>query len=213
MKKSTTATYVSTSVLLGMLVVLMIPSSAAGSPTELALFGMATISQQDVNGDTVFTQTVHNRLFDNGEDLLLDGVFKGLTEPADSVQIGAICIGAQIVSTNETDGAGTWNTANNAVSGSTTAKNCITDGTVTKSGQIATVGPLVFTANADGTSDHWLAGDTVTNIAVCAADTGNADIRDCQTSLFAVVSTSSVTLAAGETVTVTYTFSLVSDGT
>ena len=221
MKKSTAATYVSTSVLLGMLVVLMIPSNIAESPSGLALYGMATISQQNANGDTIFTQTVHNQLFDAGEDFLLDNAFKGLTDVADNIDIGSICLSEDATHTSdETDTASTWNTDHDAADdgGASTLTNCRTDGTVTKSGQVATIGPLVFLAKADNSAGtHWFAGtgaaNTVTNIAICQADSGNADVRGCATTLFAVVNTSDVVLDVDETVTVTYTFSLASPGT
>ena len=222
MKKSAAATYVSTSVLLGMLVVLMIPSNIAESPNGLALYGMATISQQNANGDTVFTQTVHNQLFDAGEDFLLDNAFTGLTDVADSIDIGSICLSADATPTSdETTTAATWNADHDAaddVSASAALTNCRTDGTVTKSAQVATVGPLVFTAKADNNAGtHWFAGsgaaNTVTNIAICDAEVIDNEIRGCTTTLFAVVNTSDVVLGVDETVTVTYTFSLASAGT
>jgi len=217
MKKSTAATYVLTSVLLGMLVVLMVPSNVAESPSGLALYGMATISQQNANGDVLFTQTVHNQLFDAGEDFLLDNAFTGLTDVADNIDIGSICLSADPTpDTDETTTASSWNSSHDAAdnASATTLTNCRTDATVTKSAQIATVGPLIFTAKADNAAGtHFYAGDSVESIAVCDASATDADVRGCTTTLFAVVDTSDVILAADETVTVTYQFSLASAGT
>lgn len=210
--KKTTIAYTSTSVLLGLLAVLVIPSGSAESPTGLALHGMGTITQYDQTGNVLFEQTVHNILFDAGEDFILDQAFTGLgSDVADATQIGAICLSADATpSSTETDTASTFNTDN--VRTGTLAKNCKTDAAVGSAGQIATVGPLTFTAGADGTGVNWVGGDTITNIGVCRADTADADVRDCATTLFAVVNTSDVTLANAETVDVTYNFNLASAG-
>lgn len=216
MKNTTTVTYVSTSVLLGMLVMLMVPSNVSASPEGLALYGLATITQQDANGNVIFSQTVHNQLFDEGEDFILANTFTGIADiGTDATQIGSICLGAQSPSTTESDANTAWNSAHDGAdnASASTLTNCRTDGTVTASAQKATVGPLVFTAKADNAAGtHFYAGDTVTNIAVCDADSGDADVRGCTTTLFAVVDTSNVTLAADETVTVTYEFDLASAG-
>ena len=216
MKKSTTITSLSTTALLGMLVVLMVPSNVSATETSgLALYGMATLTQHDVNGDVVFSQTVHNQLFDDGEDFLLNNAFHGLTDDAaEATQIGAICLGAQTPSTDETHTVAAWNSAHDgADNASATAStlNCQT-ATATSSAQVASLAPEAFTAKADN-SGNWYSGDTVLGIAVCQADSGDADVRGCAGTLFAVVNTSDVTLATDETVTVTYQFSLASAGT
>ncbi|MCJ8305558.1 MAG: hypothetical protein HRU07_00745 [Nitrosopumilus sp.] len=157
MKKSTTITYVTTSALLGMLTVLMIPSGIADS-SEFAMYGMATITQQDVDGNTIFEQSVHNRLFDAGEDNIIDNTFTGLTDTADNVDIGAICLGAQTPSTTEGDAAGAWGTAHDAADNASANSgdlNCKTFAITGTSGQIATIGPLTFTANQANNANWW----------------------------------------------------------
>lgn len=204
--------------LLGFLVVLILPANA-DEQTPSFLYGAATLVAYDTYGNEMFSQTVHNQLFDAGEDFMIDQTFTDLGGVAvvDNIQIGAICLSADATpTTNEPDTAGTFNTdhdaADNALAILTT--NCVTDPTVTKASQVVTLGPLTFTAGTpDAATNNWFAGDTVTNIGICDADATNADNRDCDTTLFAVVDTSDVTLADTETVDVTYTFDLSSAGT
>jgi len=89
--------------------------------------------------------------------------------------------------------------------------NCKTFATVTSSAQIATIGPLTFTAGT-GTPNNLFSGEKIHAIGICDADSGDADVRGCTTTLFAVVNTSDVTLADAETVDLTYTFNLASAG-
>ncbi|MCJ8305557.1 MAG: hypothetical protein HRU07_00740 [Nitrosopumilus sp.] len=56
-------------------------------------------------------------------------------------------------------------------------------------------------------------GDTITHIAVCSADSGDADARNCSSVLFAVVDTADVLLGDGESVTITYNFDISSTST
>jgi len=199
--------------LLGFLVVLILPANV-DEQTPSFLYGAATLVAYDAHGNEFFTQTVHNQLFDEGEDLMIDQSFADLGGVAivDDIQIGAICLSAAgTPTTTETDDNVQFNTDN--VRTGTQALNCITDPTVTKAAQVVTLGPLMFTAGVDGAGVQWVGGDTVTNIGICDAEIADANVRDCTTNLFAVVDTSNVVLANAETVDVTYTFDLSSDGT
>ncbi len=200
--------------LLGFLVVLILPANA-DEQTPSFLYGAATLVAYDAHGNEIFAQTVHNQLFDAGEDFMLDQTFtdEGGTAVVDNVQIGAICLSAAgTPTTNEPDSAATWNTAN-VRAGDTVAENCVTDALVAKAAQVVTIGPLLFTAGADVNTVQWVGGNTVTNIGICPAQATDLTVRDCTTTLFAVVDTSNVVLANAETVDVTYTFDLSSDGT
>ena len=200
--------------LLGFLVVLMLPANV-DVQTPNFLYGAATIVAYDAYGNEIFSQTIHNQLFDQGEDLILNQAFTDIGGLAivDDVQIGAICISAAIPLTNESDTNSTFNTAHDAAeSGSGASLNCVTDPTVTVLNQVVTLGPLMFTAASNNTL-NWFTNDTVTHIGICDADSGDADVRGCTSTLFAVVDTSDVTLADTETVDVTYTFDISSAGT
>jgi len=199
--------------LLGFLVVLILPANA-DEQTPSFLYGAATLVAYDAHGNEIFAQTVHNQLFDAGEDFMIDQSFADIGGVAtlDNIQIGAICLSADTTeTTNEPDTAATFNT-DNVRAGDTVAENCITDGVstggVTKATQIVTIGPLTFTAGADVSTVQWVGGNTVTSIGICPAESTDATVRDCTTTLFAVVDTSDVTLAASETVDVTYTFDI-----
>ena len=200
--------------LLGFLLVLILPANV-DEQTPGFLYGATTLVAHDADGNEFFSQTVHNRLFDQGEDFILNQAFTDLGGLAvvDSVQIGAICLSAATPSTTESDTNSTFNTANDAATGGGDASlNCVTDPTVTSLNQVVTLGPLMFTAASNDTL-NWFTNDTVTNIGICDASPTDADVRDCQNTLFAVVDTSDVTLADTETVDVTYTFDLSSSTT
>ncbi len=198
--------------LLGFLVVLILPANA-DEQTPSFLYGAATLVAYDAYGNEIFAQTVHNQLFDEGEDFMIDQTFSGIgADVADAIQIGAICLSADATpTTTETDTNTTFN-ADNVRTG-TLALNCITDPLLSKATQVVTIGPLTFTAGLDGAGVQWVGGYTVTSIGVCDAQIGDLNVRDCTTNLFAVVDTSDVTLANTETLDVTYTFDLSSTGT
>ncbi len=208
--------------LLGLLVVLILPANA-DEQTPSFLYGAATLVAHDAYGNEIFSQTIHNQLFDQGEQFIIEQTFTNLGGPGvvgDTTQIGAICLSADATPTTlETDTNTTFNTDHDAadnVGATVGTQTCVTDGVstggVTSASQVVTLGPLTFTASAADNA-NWFAGDTVTNIGVCDASATDADIRGCTTTLFAVVDTSDVTLADTETVDVTYTFDLSSAGT
>jgi len=205
--------------LLGFLVVLILPANA-DEQTPSFLYGAATLVAYDTNGNEFFAQTVHNRLFDEGEDFMLNQAFTDIGGPVtiDTDQIGAICLSAAAASTTESDDNGAFNIAHNAADNGPTdgSLNCITPvsgvNPVTSTLQVVTIGPLTFTADA-AEGANWFATDTVLHIGICDASPTDIDVRGCTTNLFAVVDTSDVTLADTETVDVTYTFDLSSSTT
>ncbi len=198
--------------LLGLLLVLMLPAHV-DEQTPGFLYGAATIVAHDAYGNEIFSQTRHNQLFNEGEDFIIDQAFTDLgSDFVDNIQIGAICLSADTTpSVLETDTNTNFN-ADNVRAGDTLALNCVTANPVLKATQIVTIGPLTFTAGANSAAVEWVSDNTITNIGVCDAEATNANVRDCTTNLFAVVDTSDVTLAAAETVDVTYTFD-ISDNT
>ena len=199
--------------LLGLIAILVIPAGTQSMTNDgFNLYGQATMTYHDADGNEMLTQTVHNQLFDAGEDFLIDNAFTGLTDVADNIDIGSICLSAATEVTDETTTASTFNTSHDGADNASASaeKTCRTDGTVTKASQVATIGPLTFQA-ATGTN-NWYAGDTIKAIGICDAESADADVRGCTTTLFALVNTSDVTLASGETVDITYTFDLSSNG-
>ena len=183
------------------------------SQVDSKFYGTATITLIDVDGNELFTQTVHNRILDAGEDFLTEAAFEDGTARAEASSIGSICVShGTIVDNDEAYLVGAFDTAN-----SITEVNCEQDNTVTTTGSTAIIGPLNFEA---ATNDNNLgAGDTVTGIGICQnVVANNNDYNNCVSGeagagiLFAIVNTSDVTLASGESVDVTYTFDITSAG-
>ncbi|NWJ29096.1 hypothetical protein HX848_06930 [Marine Group I thaumarchaeote] len=191
--------------MLGVLVILLIPASSDASTPISPFYGSATLMLLDEYGQEKFSQTIHNQIFDEGEDYLLDQVFKtiGGIATVDNVQIGAICAAAGTPSTDETDGLSDINSDDN----SSTMPRCMTDDTVTKSGQIATIAVTFVTGT------NWTDGETISHISVCSAHASDTAVNDCVGTMFAVVDTSNVTPTGTETVTVTYKFDISSSST
>ncbi len=191
--------------LMGLFVFMLFPSSMQTDTQEgLQMYGAATLDYQDESGNSMFTQTIHNQLFDAGETYILQQTFlDGTADDADAAQIGAVCVAQGNAPTDETDDSTAFATANTILG---TVTNCI---------------EANFTINADGTADsfanvfasptHVESGDTVNFIGVCTAE-GSSPQAVCSGTLFAVVDTSDVTLTGTESVTITYTFDISSPG-
>lgn len=205
--------------------------AAVGAGTEagahvLALGGVATIVHQDGDGNVLGEQRVHNQLLNGGEDFILQQVFTDGQTTADSTQIGAICLSADDTwdaNTIEALDAATFNTNHEADAGTTSTsttstidagdtRECLADTAVGSSAQVATVGPLTFTANntnTGGSESNWKPGVTIKMIGICQGfSTANA--ASCTAPLFAIVDINDVTLDVDETLTVTYTFDMSS---
>lgn len=199
-----------------------------GGATALAAFGgVATIVHADADGNVIGEQSVHNRLLDAGEDYILRQVFMDGSSDPDASQIGAICLsaaepgslpGSQSGAIPETLDRATFNSTHAAAvaSASVTSastitegqtRECLTDTTVSSSGQIATVGPLTFTANNTAGSSNWKPEVPIKMIGICQGF-GGANAAECTAPLFAAVDINEVTLANDETLTVTYTFDM-----
>jgi len=191
----------------GLFIFMMFPSGIQTDTQEgLQLYGSATIDYKDEAGNSMFTQTVHNQLFDAGEAEILKQVFAdGTTATVDNVQIASMCIAEGTVLTTESNTATQFRSANTIDDAKT---NCI---------------EANFTINADETADspanvftggtHTAADDVISSIGICSGENGGSPHALCSGILFAVVDTSDVTLGSGETVTITYTFDISSAST
>ena len=206
--------YLLTSLGLTAVLVMAVMPASITFQEDTKFYGAAEIVLYDTAGNEKFSQTIHNRLVDTGEQFLLQAAFQDGTTVADNAGIGSICVSAQptaavIASIVEGYTATTFDT-NDGVA----TANCKEDTTVTVSGGTAVIGPLNF--EAGGTANNVTASTTITNIGICQnAAEGDTDFVNCATTgiLFAAVDTSDVTLAAGESVNVTYTFDISSSGT
>ena len=189
-----------------MATMMIIPAQIEPISNDLEFVGYLTLVTYDENGNNVFTQTIHNQLVDTGEAFLLQQVFQdGSFAKPDNVQIGSICLTDETAFTSsETMTAAEFDTANTI-----TETNCIEDTAVDiVVGQIAEIGPLTFSAGT-----HLADGDTITGVGICQNDvTNDLDFNNCTTEgiLFAAVDIADVTLNAGETAQITYTFDMSS---
>ena len=193
-----------------------------------ALYGVATIAHYDADGNMLSTQTVHNQLLNDGEDYILKQVFMDGRSDADAAQIGAICLSADDTAIVEGLDAATFtsnhendaDTVATGGSGSTIVasdtRECLADTNVASGGQIATIGPLTFTANntasPDASRSNWKPDVPIKMIGICQGF-ADANAESCTAPLFAAVDISDVTLNVDETLTVTYTFDMSSDTT
>ena len=201
-----------------------------GPEHRVAFGGIAVVAHRDADGSVLGTQAVHNRLLDAGEAYILRQVFMDGQSDADTAQIGAICLSADDTPIIEGLDAATF-TANHEMDADTVAgggggtdstiaasdtRECLTDADVDSSGQIATVGPLTFTANntasPDASRSNWKPSVPIKMIGVCQGFAG-ASAESCTAPLFAAVDISDVTLNVDETLTVTYTFDMSSNST
>ncbi len=197
--------------LLAILAITIVPFDGETNSNEGKLYGLLTLVQYDENSNEVFSQSIHNRLVDTGETFLLQGGFRETTAPADNTQIGAICIAQGVIgAAGEAEDASAFDTANTQ----TTGTNCIVDAAVdiTTTQGTAIIGPETFTGGT-----HITSGETVNGIGICQSNAGTTPYTDCINGdgaasgiLFAFIDTADVTLAASETVQVTYTFDITS---
>ena len=207
--------YLLASVSLSIVFVMALAPGNVASQVDDKFYGQAEMVFYNNQGDEVLTQTVHNTLVDSGETYLIKQTFYTSDSPSsNSESIGSICLtNASPVETGETE------TATDFDGDSTlTTAACLepaSGGTITNSGGTAVIGPINFEA---GTGDQVPGGTVITGIGVCQsiAATNDTGVATCGATvgsggiLFAVVDTTDVTLAAGETVDITYTFDIAS---
>ena len=193
--------------LLGLFILMVIPAGMDNTQEEAKFYGAVHLLVRDAAGNEVFSQTIHNRLLDTGENYLIDQAFTGgVADVADANQISAICVSNQNT-VAEGDTAVSIAGANTLTLGPHchfTVPTHPGDGTTV-------LGPEVFTGGTDiGVSE------IINSIAICS-NNGGADYAECNSPAtnniaFAAIVTSAVQLGAAETVDITYTFDLSSPG-
>ena len=199
--------------LLAIFVAMVTPSSVyniSESTSEFAVYGMAELVQSDGNGNEIFSQSVHNRLTDQGEEYIINLAFRtDVTPSGGDARMGAICItnldGTAIIAENAT---AQIMSDDNTLG---TALHCIVDDVVNNgTPSTAIIGPLLFTSGT-----NLDAGDTIRSIAICTSNGGdnydNCDSPETNAIAFAVIDTTDLTLSGTDTVNITYTFDLISD--
>ena len=201
------ASKIASPILFMITIMIIFPAPAESTSNEVVFYGSAEITKYDPSGNAVYTQIVHNRLVDTGEDFLLDQTFQDSATVADNAQIAVICIFQGTIVVAETETASDFDGDNTL-----TETNCKEDTAVTTTGSTAVIGPLTFAAGGTNAAD----GDIIAAIGICQPATGSdADQANCDEEgiLFAIVDTTDVTLNTGETVQITYTFDITSAST
>ena len=196
--------------LLGIVALMVTPYGLLDASSEGKYYGTATLVAIDANGEETLRSVTHNRVTDVGEEYLLDQVFQevGNVAAIDTAQIGSICIAEGTITETEGATAGGFDTANTMIL--TADDNCIeADVNVAGNDGKAVLGPLTFIDDI-----HLVTGDVINGIGICSANAGATPYTACATGgagvLFAVVDTTDVTINAGESVEITYTFDISS---
>jgi hypothetical protein len=141
-----------------------------------------------------------------GADYILNNIFvDGVTPTADNVQVGSICVTDADINQDEAETASDFDGDNGL-----TSNNCKRDSEVTFSNQVATIGPLVFDAGDTNFADDT----TIKAVGICTvSSTGSGDYNNCANGsgiLFAQVDLQNdITVGAGETLAITYTFDML----
>ena len=178
----------------------------------LVLGGFANIIHKDAMGAILSSQTVHNRVPDQGEDFLIQQVFKegNAGETVDADQIATICVSARVsfVDTSEGATASDFDTNDNLGA----VNNCISDPAVSSTSQTAIIGALTFDAPT-----HVPNSTVITGIAICQGKSSTpfnlcVEAQPSDGIMWAIIDIADVTLESGETVDITYTADFSSSG-
>ena len=191
--------------LMGLFILMVLPAGMDNIQEDGKFYGAANLLVRDASGNELFTQTVHNRLLDTGENYIVNQTFVGgPTLGLDNSQMSAICV-TNVTTVSETDTAATFSRPLMNLNGTNhclvSTPNLVGDGQVI-------LGPLQFTGGA-----NIGPGETIRSIAICSNNDDAGNYPDCDDGgsnpiAFAAIVTSSVQLGATETVDVTYTFDL-----
>jgi len=197
--------------LLGLFIMMVLPSGTDNINEPGKFYGAAHLLVKDAAGNEIFSQTVHNRLLNSGENFINNQVFTGNGAPiGETGQMSAICV---------SDYSGVIAEGDDAISiagnnGLTGGDHCHPADLLSINGDGTVVlGPEVFTGGVDIT-----ATEIINSIAICS-DNGDTDYTECDAATtgnaiaFAEIQTSAVQLGDTETVDITYTFDLSSDNT
>lgn len=192
--------------LLGLFIVMMIPSGLANVQDEPKHYGLATLEVHDAIGNIVFEQSLHNLITDEGEHYLALQVFNdGGTDDIDADQIDTICI-TQKSGFAEVEAlvVGTFNTED-----ATTQTNCISGAATVSTTTASTDGNKATLAFTFDSPTHIVSTQTLTGIGICSDQGETSPFNQCSTTagaapLLATINTSDVQLTDPETVVITY---------
>jgi len=194
--------------LLGLFVVMIFPSTITDGANPM-FYGTASMVLADSDGNVLLTNTVHNRITDEGETFIIDQVFDtAATAQTGNARVGAVCISGAI------DSAFAETTVASLATGLTnpSGNHCKSTAVVGTGTSTAITDAEVFTAGTD-----FGAGETISGILICLkGDQGDADFAECNTPTPAVALAAldfvNATVSGTDTITITYTFDIVTAG-
>ena len=200
--------------LLGLAALMVIPS---GVPADAApmMYGAANVELRGADGDVRMSQTVHNRVTDDGERFLIDQVFD--TGDAVEFRVSYICIisdsyTAYSESTTAQDQHDNKPSTNTGSVDSTDPADRVPSAHLCaapiyaddSAGSTAVIGPLTYVADQNIGSNQAIGGFVVCNLTSstdCSVTTGGI--------AFAAIDINDIRLqSAGDSLEITYTFDI-----
>jgi hypothetical protein len=190
----------------GVLAIILTGYSVHDSSTDkIGLFGTAFVEVHDKDGRLISTQTVHNRLTDQGETRILSKIFmNSYTYYASN----KICLtNANSFTPTETMTAAQFDTDSNLDTSSNSPCKFVTPDVTTTQGK-GVIGPIVFVGGSD-----IAVGSNIVGIGICNISYSGGSYTKCYYQsddvLFAAVDTTDITnLLQDQSVTVRYEFDL-----
>ncbi|ABK78256.1 hypothetical protein CENSYa_1638 [Cenarchaeum symbiosum A] len=198
--------------ILGMLA--LIP--AGSDETGMQFYGMAEVVQKGASGETLSSQTVHNRLLDSGEDYIIKSVFKTGERSVDDTRVDSMCLYAQRAFDALTEGEITTRLTPFNVDG-----NCVADSNIeydSGTGIVEMKGTWITGVN---TIDELVTepgrGSSLGGLVICSIPDPEENDKHCnnpdRAMQFAAVPLEGVDLSEGGVLDVTYTFNIATPDT
>ncbi|ABK78298.1 hypothetical protein CENSYa_1681 [Cenarchaeum symbiosum A] len=199
------------------------PASASFIPAEQSdgptFYGMAELTHRNADGDIVASSTVHNRLVDNGESILIKSAFTSVDNTGNNPDAPRlICITDKLEGViTETAAAGDFTPADTFGGESSTppVDTCITAAIDTTTDTSTAVMTATFHGSGAVSPNvtNILENQTIQSLAICTVLNDHLDLRNCQnagTLFSAVVAPTTPTVRADDSVDVTYIFDITS---
>ncbi|ABK77161.1 hypothetical protein CENSYa_0528 [Cenarchaeum symbiosum A] len=176
-----------------------------GGAADPAFYGMAELVHTSADGELLSSHTVHNRLVDTGEEILIYGAFGDL---ADSKKPTLLCV-------SDVDHTDTFPADDSLVAlhvpsnafANTSVNTCVT-------ADINTTISSVAIMNATFTPDtNYAFGEVINSITVCNTNMNNSNMQNCVNAgdIFSTVETPQTNAtSADDLIGVTYTFNVTS---
>ncbi|ABK77006.1 hypothetical protein CENSYa_0370 [Cenarchaeum symbiosum A] len=172
-------------------------------------YGMAEAIHMDAGGSVLMSQTVHNLVVDQGEEQLIDRLFKTAETRIEAIhRINILCLTDSTVPVTDSVTAASMDPATGfALRNGACAVFGEVEDDETDDRSLAVMGPVNFTAGSNFNENR-----TVTALLVCPnPDDDEGSCRFSANYIFAAVPLGNLTFSENDTLQVTYTFDVSSD--